>query len=940
MRDRDKKKDLEPKTHTICKTDAYGNPTALPSDVVKADVVHKPSATTGAYNFGDYRGTKAVAASGAPCLTWDRTELASDLGSFAAHGISGKHFFCRKPPSKSSLGCYTSSSTWESCTVDASQDGATGLVASFDASGSKHVFRVNVKSAGVYDIHVTVNGQAIGQDLLLHVGPSSATVQNAVVISRGEEQAIAGTESAITVFAVDAHGNVLQAGASAMEASILPSMRNATSGTVIEGVSVVNQQDGSYRVAYSPKLLHSTFDQVKRKFVYDLRLSMASSGIRVVSDLIYVASGAADAARSSVDAASIPQSMVAASSFAFDVNIRDEYGNAIDDTRAHAIMCNGAAAQHIARVTPGPFVPRMRLVAEQATGSYSHACTLDGTQFDTVRYEVTEAAFSGKDSFMDAVQSSVVAGSTLGLGVSLRDIFGNAYSSAVVGSVSFNVTRMASGSSTSSIASPANVGRDRFVGTARMTVAGQYRVSVHMVGAGSTLIDSAIISVVPAAAAAATSVASGAGLTAGAAGEESSFAITAKDEYGNLRTGSTKDPYTCTVLTPQNNASVACAIAYDSVAQSYIGKYTPTTAGTYVLSVAIYGEAVSLQSSPQLVVVMPATADATKSVVEGPGLSGGVAGSSQHVIVHAIDTHGNSVPGNGVSFVLEISGPQSSADRRSVVVSCTFQSDNLHRCDFTVTQVGTYDLAVKLDQAVVAQASPAFTASTFDASRCEIRGLSSGAIALEAGSSFTFMVDVRDTFGNLRTGDADHVVATSTSAKHANVISVYNYGNGTHAVTLSSTIADTYVTSVELYGVELPGSPISTVVAHAEASATKSRVYGSGVEAAVAGATATFYVQLQDRFGNLATSSTSADIAVSFTGPGTPSDVSLSASSTTAGVFVYTYKMRVSGQYSPTVNVKGSPVSLAGSLDVVPAAVSATTSFVTTATPIGGGSFW
>ena len=905
---------------------------------MKADIVHKPSTATGAYDFSDYRGTKSTAASGAPCLTWDRTELSSDLASLAGHGILGKHFFCRKPPSKSSLGCYTSHSTWESCIVDASQEEISGLVATFDSTGSRHVFRVNVKTAGTYDIRVTVNGQPIGQELILRVGASSATVQNSVVISRGMENAIAGTESSITVFAVDAHGNVLEGGASAMEASVLPNMRNATSGSVVDGVSVANQQDGSYRVAFTPKTLHSTFDRVKRKFVYDLRLSMASD-TQVVRDLIYISAGAADAGLSSVDGASIPQSMVAATAFSFDVSVRDKFGNVIDDTRSHAVICDGVAAQHFARSTFGPYTPKMRLVAEQVTGSYSHSCTLDGTQFDTVRYEVTEAAFSAADSFMDAIQSSVVAGSTLDLSVSLRDVFGNAYSSAAVGSVSFRVTRMASSSSTmTSTARSANAGRDRYVGAATLTVAGQYRISALM--AGATLIDSATIVVIPAAATAATSVASGAGLTAGTAGEEASFAITAKDEYGNLRpTSSTKDPFTCTVVTPQNNASAKCAISFDGVAQGYVGRYTPKAAGTYILSVFIYGNSVPLLSAPQLVVVAPATADATNSIVEGPGLSGGVAGSAQYVIVHGIDAHGNEVPGSSVSFVLEISGPQSSVDRRSMVVSCAFQSNNLHRCDFTVTEVGIYDLTVKLDQAVVTQASPIFTASTFDASQCEIRGLSStGTIGMQAGSSFTFLVDIKDSFGNLRSGDGDHVVATSTSAKHANLVTVHNYGNGTHAVTLSSTIADVYTTLVELYGVEIPASPISTVVTHAEPSAMRSRVYGSGVENAVAGSTATFYVQLQDRFGNVATSSTSADIGVSFAGPGAAYDVSVAASSTATGTFVYEYKMRVSGQYTPTVKVRGASVSLVGfaMLDVVPAAVSGTTSALTTATPIGG----
>ena len=246
----------------------------------------------------------------------------------------------------------------------------------------------------------------------------------------------------------------------------------------------------------------------------------------------------------------------------------------------------------------------------------------------------------------------------------------------------------------------------------------------------------------------------------------------------------------------------------------YTGQETIFRAGSFKLNVNIAGLAIS--GSPVTLTVNPTTIYGSKCVAVGFNTAA-VAGVAQSFQVQARDYYSNNVA-TLIGSVSNAAVTLRSVDYNTVISTGTITDvatkAGAYAVVYTSTLSGVYKLHVTLG-GVNITGSPfdvtVSAASTTTATSCTISGLN---MALTAGDKLNFLIEARDSYGNIRaTSTAEAFAATLTSsASVATPLSSTSQNNGTYLVSTVITTADTYSLSVSFGGVAIKNVPVTGIV--------------------------------------------------------------------------------------------------------------------------------
>jgi len=180
-------------------------------------------------------------------------------------------------------------------------------------------------------------------------------------------------------------------------------------------------------------------------------------------------------------------------------------------------------------------------------------------------------------------------------------------------------------------------------------------------------------------------------LASSVAGETVNFTIVARDQYNNLNSA---DSVSFTLVA---EGPTGAQDTYTNVRSNndgtYTTEYTPLQMGTYRLSV-IRTDGGMLIEPPWYSEVVPNAVDFTRTVVDGTGLSGGIAGSTLHITMALTDVHGNPVANQSDTVSIEILNANMTAIlMRPEAIDA---GDGLIDSSFTLYEVGSFFLRIKV----------------------------------------------------------------------------------------------------------------------------------------------------------------------------------------------------------------------------------------------------
>ena len=292
------------------------------------------------------------------------------------------------------------------------------------------------------------------------------------------------------------------------------------------------------------------------------------------------------------------------------------------------------------------------------------------------------------------------------------------------------------------------------------------------------------------------------------------------------------------------------------------------------------------------------------------GLSAAVAGVTASVLLRAADVFGNvatNATTNASLLTLALVGPDPSP-----TLALAWLGSGVYEANYTAVKAGAYSLSLLIGGVPVTGSPFAVTiapGATYP-TNCAPQGLPTTAVA---GVTSTFLVQLRDAYGNNRTTTAADALQVSwvnggTGVGYQGLTS--SPAPGLFAAAFTPTVVGTYALTVILDTTTLSTS--SVVVSAGALSPAASTASGPGLSGAIAGLPANVSVVARDQFGNRLTTSTSATFVFNVTGVGV-GGVLVSAG---GGVYNGSYVLAAVGVYSLAVAgaggvaVQGSPFTV------------------------------
>ena len=181
-----------------------------------------------------------------------------------------------------------------------------------------------------------------------------------------------------------------------------------------------------------------------------------------------------------------------------------------------------------------------------------------------------------------------------------------------------------------------------------------------------------------------TSTVEGDGLTANATvAIPSYFMLTVRDPYDNVL----RDRYLVPTITMRLDKTPNAPVSiWDYQNGSYLMQFTPTLAGTNILSVLINGY--QILGSPYYINTIIGQTNSTYSFAQGPGLVSGTTGEPAYFTLYSFDLRGNRMTTYSDIYYFEITGANSIT---GYMEPCPFPRDPNHPiCDPSDQQAGYY----------------------------------------------------------------------------------------------------------------------------------------------------------------------------------------------------------------------------------------------------------
>jgi fibro-slime domain-containing protein len=345
------------------------------------------------------------------------------------------------------------------------------------------------------------------------------------------------------------------------------------------------------------------------------------------------------------------------------------------------------------------------------------------------------------------------------------------------------------------------------------------------------------------------------GLTNGVAGIQESFTISSIDAFTNLRAGPGDESNVFSVvIRAVNEGFVASSVSTSFVSgNNYRVDYTATRSGTYTVSVQVIGVG-SIVGSDQTVTIAAGATNASRCVVTGPGLNGGVGDKFAAFTVLARDKYDNVVTSTTDTFQATVTDYNSAVTQfNSVNIGAGQYKINYTIPTFDAAPNDKFRLVVRLTNGNTGLVKDV-TASVIqndDSSYAEVEGAPLSAVA---GVPTSFTVKDKTKAGSVITDStAVFVVTIESNSSAVDLPSVQNQGSGVFLVSFTATVVDTYRVRLLKFGVveteQTSTQNIALTVGPGAVSPLNSDVNGFP-KTLTAGTHSTFTVQLRDAFNN------------------------------------------------------------------------------------------
>jgi hypothetical protein len=395
-------------------------------------------------------------------------------------------------------------------------------------------------------------------------------------------------------------------------------------------------------------------------------------------------------------------------------------------------------------------------------------------------------------------------------------------------------------------------------------------------------------------------VAYGPGLHGAKQGEETSFTIQTRDAEGNnMRTGGHS-----IAVSVGDKLERAPAVVKDNKDGTYLAKYIPTNAGT--VEVEVLAESRPIWKSPWTVVITPEAVHAPSCVASGAGLSRSQLGRDASFVVSTFGKGGLPVPlpKKGLELEISVSPTQPKGKDAAAVPVVRDLGRAQYEVKYSPVQGGEHKISVSI-LGVPIKSSPfrmfADAGKPFGPASCAIgEGLHD---ATEGREAF-FTVKASDQAGNPVLLGGYQVQARLAGQGTKTNCKVKDNQDGTTAVKYLAPAAGQYQLDVVLESKPIVGSPFVVTVHPVGLDALKCQASGPGLESAIDGMQAYFYILTRNKLGTPTTAGKS--LQVNLSSPLGP--LAKACEEVEVGKYLVKYQPICSGDHIISITVDGADI--------------------------------
>jgi hypothetical protein len=689
---------------------------------------------------------------------------------------------------------------------------------------------------GVYNVHIRHRDQTVCINATTTIVPAAVDAQYSYMLSEDQLSAVAGTDGLIAVQMADRFGNNITEGRHDLEAELQGPGKGAT--------SIADRGDGTYRVSYTADVVGKYRLNVRvrapgrnlediKSSPFDVTITVAATSpehTRVVSS---------DLNKTVGDVATLT------------VRVCDNFGNpqmTSEDTVQFQLSGASERRGFATRAADGAY--SMSYTVTQS-GSYELSVSVNRRAIlsNPFRSVITPRGSDSSKAIVHAFPSAGVAGQPFNFTLQPADEFGNLIETHVPERAVLVLTHTASDRKlTSEVHSFEN---GSFAPAVVATVSGRYAVSLNLGGYPVPNIPSHV-HIEPAQTFFETVETTGSWVQTITAGTETTFKVTAKDQFRNLKTKGGDDIKVVISDTAQQLPSVSGSVL-DNYDGTYAVRYLITVAAKYEVDVKVNGK--GLAGSPFSPKFIPGPVAPTACTFDQSEVKSMVAGVEAALLVGVRDQFGNlhdheELSGASIEFKLkrEENGAQIQSDIQRAIPGHV-------NAMVRVTAAGRYSGYVYVNHKQLPN-SP-FPVIVRAAAATSHNAKLSAPIpqSLEAGEEANIRLSLHDEFGNRREGNEELAdISGGLSGPSERRIEVHPAGNA-YDIRFSASVAGTYSFKLALKHQSIGDSSYAVNVRASTTTGSQSILLDpSPLLSVIAGESKVVQVVARDRFGNNRTS--------------------------------------------------------------------------------------
>ena len=281
----------------------------------------------------------------------------------------------------------------------------------------------------------------------------------------------------------------------------------------------------------------------------------------------------------------------------------------------------------------------------------------------------------------------------------------------------------------------------------------------------------------------------------GSSGLETGIIVQARDAYDNALSSGGET----VVVTVSGDNNAGTLTVTDQGDGTYTASYTPITAGTDHVAIAINGTPIG--GSPFISTVGAGAVSPAHSTGTVPD---GSSGLETGIIVQARDAYDNALSSGGETVVVTVSG-----DNNAGTLTVTDQANGTYIASYTPTTPGTDTVAITINGTAIS-GSP-FT-STVEVGPVSPAHSTATVPDGKEKTPTNIEVQARDAYGNPLTVGGDIVVVTVTGKNPTGPMTATDVGDGTYTATYTPEKRGDDEVFITINGIPIAGSPFKSKV--------------------------------------------------------------------------------------------------------------------------------